>query len=92
MSEILTQRALREMVARLARGGQDVIGPVEVKPGIGALRAAGVRRRAAARRLGAAREFHQGSSFPRHETLYGYRIAGNDIELTDPPEAWPSRS
>jgi ferredoxin len=91
MSEILTREGLREMVAGWLAAGKSVIGPVEVKPGVvlfapvasaGALRLEGWVRPA---------NSIKEAFFPRHETLYGYRIAGNDIELTDPPEAVPEQ-
>jgi len=90
MSDTLTREALRQQVAAWIADGTRVIGPVEIKPGLVLFSA-----------LASADELVLGgwvrpansikeAVFPRHETLYGYRVTREGVELTDPPAA-PAR-
>ena len=83
MSEILSQSALRALAAEWIAGGKSVAGPVRVKPDLILYRALqsadkllldGFQRPA-----NSIKEF----VFPKAEKLYGYKIRGNTIELTD---------
>jgi ferredoxin len=87
MSALLTKTAIRRRIEQLLAEGKRVAGPQLVKPGLvqyawltspDQLKLDGFIRPA-----NSIKEF----VFPRHETLYGYQIAGKQIELSpvDPP-------
>ncbi|MEN6627795.1 MAG: 4Fe-4S dicluster domain-containing protein [Candidatus Sumerlaeia bacterium] len=85
MSEIITAQALRALVGEWLAKGRPVAGPSRVKPGLVAYAAI-----AKSDDLILDGFVHPSNSikeffFPRCERLYGYRIEGRKIELTDPP-------
>jgi ferredoxin len=90
MSGAITRHQLRDRVAGWLAEGAKVFGPVRVSPD-----------RVLFAPLGSPDELLldgwvrpansiKEAVFPRHETLYGYRVEGNRIELTEPPAA-PAR-
>ena len=83
MSATISQQALRELVAEWIRQGKRVAGPRQVKPGC-VLYAP----MESADQLLLEWFIHPANSvkefiFPKHEELYGYRITGSGIELTE---------
>jgi ferredoxin len=83
MSEMISQPALRQLVAAWLGQGRRVFGPVRVEPQL--LLYAPLR---AAEQLVLADMVRPANSikevvFPRHEKLYGFRFQGKQIELVD---------
>lgn len=83
MSDVLSREQVRPLVAEWIEAGKQVAGPRQVKPDkvqytwltdADALQLDGFLRPA-----NSIKEF----IFPRHEKLYGYRLCGRDVELTD---------
>jgi ferredoxin len=83
MSAVIRQERLRELAGLWAATGVVVAAPVEVKPGLilYARVADGTRMKLDGfiRPANSIKEF----VFPRHEKLYGYRIDGRGVELSD---------
>ncbi len=83
MSEIISRQALRQRIDAWIAQGKRVAGPVQVKAGLVLYQtlssAADLFLDAWVRPGNSIKEF----LFPRHETLYGYRIHGRQVELVD---------
>ncbi|MCE5229548.1 4Fe-4S dicluster domain-containing protein [bacterium] len=85
MSEMITTQALRTLVGEWLDKGRRVAGPSQVKPDLVSYTAL-----ATPDQLVLDGFIHPSNSikeffFPRHERLYGYRIEGRKVELSDPP-------
>jgi sulfhydrogenase subunit beta (sulfur reductase) len=91
MSDAITRESLRQLVAGWLAAGTKVIGPVQVKPGkawFEPLESAGdLLLDGWVRPANSIKE----AVFPRHESLYGYRIEKNAIELVDPVAEIPAQ-
>jgi ferredoxin len=88
---VLTREELRKLVDEWIAAGKTCAGPVRVKPGTVL-----IARLAKADDLlldGWVRPANSIKELvlPRHETLYGYRVEKNRIELVDQPEALPEQ-
>ena len=91
MSEVISQTALRALAAGWISAGKQVAGPTRVKPDLilysllhsgDALLLEGFVRPG-----NSIKEF----VFPKQEKLYGYRIHGNSVELTQPEPEVPEQ-
>lgn len=83
MSAILSQQALRELVAEWITQGKRVAGPRQAKPGCvlyGSLESSSqLALEGFIRPANSIKEF----IFPKHEQLYGYQIKGNGVEFRE---------
>jgi ferredoxin len=83
MSEVITERALRDLVAEWIAAGNLAAGPVRVRPD--RIQYAPLRDADALILDGYIRPANSIKEFvlPRHETLYGYELRGKTVELVD---------
>lgn len=91
MSEIISQTALRALLAEWIAAGKRVAGPRRVKPDLSLYAPLGspedLLLEGFVRPSNSIKEF----VFPREEKLYGYRIKGNAIELIEADTAIPEQ-
>lgn len=91
MSEIISQDLLRQCVGEWLAAGKRVAGPKQVSWNrvlyAPLAMSTELLLNLKERPVNSIKEFF----FPKHETLYGYKIEGNDIRLTDPEETLPEQ-
>lgn len=87
MSQLISQFALRQSVDEWIAAGAAVLGPLRVKPGL--VLYSPIRDAKELLLDGFVRPANsiKEAVFPRQEKLYGYRVAGNAIELLEPEAA-----
>ncbi len=91
MSEIISQATLRALIAEWIAAGRRVAGPTRIKPGLVLYAPLGSAEEllleGVVRPMNSIKEF----VFPKQEKLYGYRVQGDKIELTDDDTPIPSQ-
>ena len=83
MSEIISQSGLRQLVADRIAAGTIVSGPTQVKPKLVLYAVLGSPDDLLLEGFVRPDNSIKECVFPKQEELYGYRIQGNNIELTD---------
>jgi ferredoxin len=91
VSELISQSALRKLVSEWIAAGNRVVGPTRIKPGLVLYSALGSADELLLDGFVRPANSIKECVFPKAERLYGYKVQGNSIELTDEGASLPAQ-